>query len=195
MTSLKNKWINEIKGFEDVTGYKVYEDGTIESYWRRYDKKYIISDTPRRVLKPMKNRKGYLKVELKCKGYFVHRIVALAFIPNPLNKEQVNHIDGNKINNNVSNLEWVTNAENHKHKCENGLNIVCKGKEHYAYGQYNENHHCNIKVGKYSLNGELIEIFPSTKIASKEVGCHPTTITRALKNEGHTAKGFLWKYI
>ena len=192
---MRSKWVSEIKGFEEVTGYKIYEDGTVESYWKRHDKKYIISDTPKRILKPMKNKKGYLRVELKGKNYFVHRLVALSFLPNTLNKEQVNHIDCNKTNNNVSNLEWVTNSENHKHKCENGLNVTLKGKDHYAYGQYNKNHHCNIQVAKYSLSGELIEIYPSTKIASKAVGCHPTTITKALKNDGRTAKGFVWKYI
>ena len=69
--------------------------------------------------------KGYFKLEL-CKNslrknHNIHRLVALAFIPNPLNKEQVNHIDGNKLNNSVSNLEWATAKENMKHAWDTGL--------------------------------------------------------------------------
>jgi len=69
--------------------------------------------------------KGYLKiglnVDLKRKCFFVHRLVAEAFIPNPDNKPEINHKDGNKKNNNVSNLEWVTHSENLQHAVTTGL--------------------------------------------------------------------------
>lgn len=67
------------------------------------------------------NRKGYLRVNLNGKVYFVHTLVALLFIDNPLKLPQVNHKDGNKLNNNVNNLEWVTNQQNRDHAVENKL--------------------------------------------------------------------------
>lgn len=77
------------------------------------------------ILKPS-NKKGYLVVKLqnykRKKTVPIHRLVASAFIPNPENKKEVNHIDCNKENNNVNNLEWCTRQENHYHKCLNGLN-------------------------------------------------------------------------
>jgi hypothetical protein len=67
-------------------------------------------------LTPQPTEKGYLRVDLYAKDgrrhFKVHRLVAEAFIPNPNEKPQVNHIDGNNQNNSVTNLEWVTNAEN-----------------------------------------------------------------------------------
>lgn len=74
---------------------------------------------PERLLNMVDNGNGYLRVGLYLNGvskhYYVHRLVAQAFIPNDQNKPQVNHIDGNRQNNVVENLEWVTRSENNKH--------------------------------------------------------------------------------
>lgn len=67
------------------------------------------------------NEKGYLRVQLNGKWLRVHRLVAIAFVPNPENKPQVNHIDGDKTNNRADNLEWVTNLENAAHAIIHGL--------------------------------------------------------------------------
>ena len=68
------------------------------------------------IIKPDKEEKGYCRLSIKVNGrkkhYPVHRLVAIAFIPNLLNKTQVDHIDNNKSNNRVDNLQWVTNKEN-----------------------------------------------------------------------------------
>jgi hypothetical protein len=83
-----------------------------------------------RILKPILVGRGYPAIDFwylskRIKRQTIHRLVALAFIPNPLNKEQVNHKDGNKLNNHIGNLEWATASENNKHAWQNGL---CESK-------------------------------------------------------------------
>lgn len=85
-----------------------------------------------RILKQQIDKKGYHRLRVTLNrvkmGFKVHRMVAEAFIPNPENLPQVNHIDGNKDNNSVSNLEWVSNRDNAKHAIESGLwNSVVMG--------------------------------------------------------------------
>lgn len=79
----------------------------------------------RKVMQTWINNSGYECVTLSKKGqrkhYLVHRLVAKAFIPNPDDKPEVNHIDGNKFNNCKDNLEWVTSAENKQHARQSGL--------------------------------------------------------------------------
>ena len=82
---------------------------------------------------------GYVKVRINLKDKFVHRLVAIAYLDNPENKETVNHKDGNKLNNNVENLEWNTRRENTQHAYDIGLHkpytgIKDKGNNKY----YNE---------------------------------------------------------
>lgn len=85
------------------------------------------------IMKIQENNKGYFFVCMKefgkRKNLLIHRLVAEAFIPNPENKPEVNHIDGNPHNNRVSNLEWVTSSENRKHAYW-VLERPCFGKKH-----------------------------------------------------------------
>ena len=80
-----------------------------------------------RLVKSAVNNRGYLAIKIKDKTTMVHRLVAECFIPNPDNKPCVNHLDGNKLNNSVENLEWCTIAENNAHARENGLHIQAIG--------------------------------------------------------------------
>lgn len=102
------------------------------NYW--VSNKGRVKNRKGRILKGGFNTKGYPHVCVKIDGsqftYKIHRLVATAFLPNPNNLPQVNHIDGNKTNNDVNNLEWCDNSYNHKHKCEHGLNVSLKGEQH-----------------------------------------------------------------
>ena len=106
----------------------------------RFENKYQISNTGKvrnkktgLMLKPKYNQKGYQYVNLsvsktKSIKWYIHRLVGFHFIPNPNNKPQINHIDGNPSNNVVENLEWVTNEENQHHAVLNNLHF--QGETH-----------------------------------------------------------------
>lgn len=74
-----------------------------------------------RILKTEKDTKGYIRVQIPNNTIKIHREVAKAFISNPLNLKEVNHIDGDKTNNKVENLEWCSHKQNIRHAIENGL--------------------------------------------------------------------------
>ena len=118
-----------IEGYED---YQVSNFGRVKSFKQG---KIIIR-------KPALNMQGYLYVILhkdgKQKPFRINRLVALAFIPNPDNKPEVNHKVGCKLNNYVGNLEWVTSSENQRHAFDNGLQKGIQGEEHVSAKLTNE---------------------------------------------------------
>ena len=121
----------DIENYESL--YQVSNLGNIRSKDRVVKCWYNNTKTMSgKIIKPILLRDGYLYVHLykntKRKDYAIHRIVANAFIENPKHKEEVNHKDGNKQNNSVDNLEWVTPKENMQHAHKTGL-IKSKTRE------------------------------------------------------------------
>lgn len=124
----------DIKGYEGL--YKIHEDGTIlaapKTWYCGHGSGSMRTDGER-VVSSHKNQEGYIKVNLRKEGKVkmmsVHRLLAVAFIPNPENLPMVNHIDGVKTNNAIENLEWCTNRDNILHAVRTGLLVQKKGEE------------------------------------------------------------------
>lgn len=202
---MESRWVHELPGYESIKpGYKIYTDGTIESYicLKSNGETFYsyIADTPQKELRPYNDGKGYFKVALSTQegtrlSRRVHRLVALAFIPNPENKPQVNHVDADKSKNRVDNLEWATNQENHDHKMAHGLNVSLSGEEHYMHksSKYKDWHHARKTVRQYDKQGNYIAEYSSLKEAAKTIGVDPSTISKACDQPGKTSGGYIWR--
>lgn len=164
---MKEVW-KDVIGYEEI--YEINNKGEVRNKIRM------------RMVKARGDKDGYLRVHLnkdgKQKLFGVHRLVATNFIPNPNNYPQVNHKDENKQNNNVENLEWCTFEYNN------------------SYGTKNERiakSHCK-KVGRYSLDGELLETYSSLKEAGLK-GYDKNSICFCCNGKLRTHRGFIWKHI
>lgn len=132
-----------------------------------------------RLLKPWKDAHGYHNVTL-CKNNSkinksVHRLVAKAFIKNPKRLQTVNHIDGNKANNNINNLEWLTFADNIRHAINSGLYKQNAPKKIYCI--------------------ELKRYFCSSNQASRELKINQSNISQCCRGNKQTAGGYHWKFV
>ena len=137
------------------------------------------------------NVKGYLRVEL-CKNgerkkCSVHRLVAETFLPNPENKPEVNHIDEDKTNNRVDNLEWKW----HKDNCNHGTRNERIGKANKVVQTNNSKK--SKKVLQLSLSGELIREWPSVSECGRN-GFDKGAVSRCCRGEQKTHKGFRFMY-
>ena len=162
-----------IENYEDL--YMIDELGNVKSLPRsRINNKGYKCTTKERILKPQ-IRNNYLFVRLSKNGiketYSVHRLVAKHFIPNPENKPYVNHIDGDRLNNRVSNLEWVSASENMLHSCY----------------QLNK----NVRAVKCLTTDT---IYPSIRTASKEMNVAVPNIIQSCRT-GKPTKNLSWEYL
>lgn len=140
------------------------------------------------VLKTQRDKKGYHRIRITINrvkmSFKVHRLVAKAFIENPNNLPQVNHIDGNKDNNQVSNLEWISNKDNANHAVKAGLwtNVFAASK------QTNDKRKIAIKA----TDGHTTLHFES--ISSAEKYFKSRHVVDVLKGKRKTVKGFSFAY-
>lgn len=183
---MKEEIWKDVVGYEGI--YQVSNLGRIKSLKRKGKIKNTQLD-----------KDGYEHLSLwhnsKAKRMSVHRIVAQAFIPNPENKPVVNHIDGNKTNNIVNNLEWCTRSENDIHAYKLGLRKVNKT----GTGKFSKLNGHSRKV--YMLNKETQEImqkFDSLADAGRYLKRKPNqmgSIAAQIRGERKTAYGYKWRYV
>lgn len=164
---MKEIW-KDIQGYEGL--YQVSNLGRVKRV------------TTGRILKGGKDKYGYLIVNLYKYSVgsikTIHRLVAEAFIPNPENKPQVNHVDENKTNNSLDNLEWMTAKENTNHGTRNERSGKSQSIPIIA---------TNLKTG------ESMEFYGSNECA-RQLGLHQASITKVLKGRLKQTGGYTFKY-
>lgn len=183
----------DVKGYEGL--YQISSLGRIKSLKKIDDYGKIIKENIRKL---QIDKDGYFMISLwnkgKCKTLRVNRLVAETFIPNPNYKPVVNHIDGDKQNNIVSNLEWCTGSENDLHAYKLGLRKVNKT----GLGRFGKLNGASKAI--YMLEPdteEIIKKFDSLADAARYLGRNPSRmshIAAQIRGERKTAYGYKWRY-
>ena len=151
------------------TDYSVSTEGEV----RKDTTNYILSQSSQQDYKFVT-----LLINGQQKRMRVHRMVAMTFIENPDNKPYVNHINGIRYDNNVENLEWVTQSENIQHAVRTGLMQNGRKKA----------------VIQYNLNGDRMATFESASEAARQTGGSQSKITMCCKRQRETANDYQWRY-
>ena len=182
--TVMNNW-KDVVGYEGL--YKVNQTGE------------IFSEYSKRTLTPYLSSDGYLRINLcrnkKVKITMLHRIVAEAFIPNPENLPVVNHIDGNKANPNVENLEWTTFSGNSIHSFSSGLSRIsdkCR-KAVSLVAAENGAKTTSKAVIQIGTDGNVVNKFKSMREAERVTRIPRSNIARACGSDDYSAGGFKWR--
>lgn len=174
----------DIPGYEGL--YQVSNMGRVKSLERTKDNNGGKVAIPERIMRTSVDTVGYSIVCLtkdgKRKTHKIHRLVGMAFVPNPENKQEINHKDGDKRNNCAVNLEWSTRLENMHHAYATGL--ACGVK----------NNATSTAVRQYDKNMNFVAEYPSVSEAERITGIKQSNICYCCQNKRLTAGGYIWKY-
>ena len=173
----------DVEGYEGL--YQVSNLGRVKSLSKNWCHKKEI------ILIPRKINSGYVFTTLfkngKSKNITIHRLVAKAFIPNPLKKEQVNHINGIKTDNRIENLEWCTREENKIHA------LITKG-ELIKSGGRNGNLKTAKKVKVINLKTDEVLIFESVSAGARHVQVDSSSACKCAKGKIRNIGGYRFEY-
>ncbi len=165
----------DVIGYEGL--YQVSNLGRVKSLFRLMEYPNYNKVLNERILKNLINSKGYyctiLYKNKKAKTFLVHRMVAIAFIPNPYNKPQINHKDGNKLNLSLSNLEWASCRDNILHAYNIGLNYV-SDKQRMILAERNKT--TINKSARKVIDSKTGIIYPSIAHAARELKMQKNTL-------------------
>lgn len=197
----KEIW-KDIIGYEGL--YQVSNMGRVKSL-----EKKCCRDNYNRVIdefikKTQISKKGYINVSLtknkNKKTFKVHRLVAQAFIPNPNNYPQVNHLNEDKTDNRVENLEWCTQEQNinygvRNEKASKGISIALKGKKKSQEHRDKLSQVKSKPIVQIDKSGLIIGVYDSARQASKELGINRGNICGCCNGRYKSAGGYQWKYL
>ena len=200
MLKIKEETFVDIKGYDGR--YKIGNKGTIIGLSRSKDNRY---NNKQWILKQYENKNGYMYVTLqkdkKRKTIKVHRLVAEHFIENPNNYPCVNHIDSNRKNNDVSNLEWVTHKQNMEHAVKNHRfdNMAKLNSERMKGNKLNGYIYANEitkkKIIQCDLDDNFIKEYESISEASRQTGINIMSISCCANKKRKSGGGYLWHFV
>lgn len=189
----------DIYGYEGL--YQISNYGNVKSVNRKVKNKHGFRIVKDKILKPILNNKGYYIYGLRKNGKLemklLHRLIAENFIENKNNYPCINHIDGNKLNNNINNLEWCSYQHNIKEAFRIGLNNYTfknNFKHDYWKGKYGKNHNCSKAILQYDKKGCFIKEWESITEASKETNINYYSISNNCRGKQKSAGDFVWKF-